>query len=365
MRWSLKLGKVAGIKIFMHWTFLLLLGWIFLVYWEMGNGLGMALYGVLFVLALFGCVVLHELGHALMARRYGIATQDITLLPIGGVARLERIPREPTQELLVAIAGPAVNVIIAALLFFGLWLWGLTPFQDSGATWRSFAGQLMFTNLFLVVFNLLPAFPMDGGRILRALLARRLEYTRATRIAARIGQVMAIGFGLLALRVNPMLLLIAIFVFLGAEAELRTVQITSPMRGLTVQQAMLRRFRALSAQDSLQQAASELLAGSQQDFPVVSGEEVVGVLARNDLVTALAERGPETQVGQALHPGCQVLSETDELERCYNLLRQNGCTSLPVVRDGRLIGMVTLENLHDWMLIQAALRQGEPEAKAA
>src|SRR5436305_5563210 len=200
MRWSLKLGQSKGINIYMHWTFLILVGWIFMAYLGEGDGIGPALKGVGFILAVFGCVVLHELGHALTAQRYHIRTRDITLLPIGGVARLERMPREPLQELWVALAGPAVNVLIVAVLFVFLLAWGglgrtSTIWQNGGG----FLSQLMFVNLFLVAFNLVPAFPMDGGRVLRALLATRLEYARATEIAARIGQGLAILFGFFGL----------------------------------------------------------------------------------------------------------------------------------------------------------------------
>ncbi len=357
MKWSLQIGRIAGIKVFIHWTFLLLLGWIFFVYYESGNGLPSGLYGVVFVMALFGCVVLHELGHALTARRYGIQTRDITLLPIGGIARLERMPREPGQELLVALAGPAVNVVIAGLLFFALWVFGANTGGHPELLAGTFWGQLMITNIILALFNLVPAFPMDGGRILRALLARKLDYALATTLAARVGQVVAVGFAFLGLYLSPLLLLVAVFVFFGAEAEAQSVRITDLMKGSKVQEAMITRFRSLSAHDSLNVAVSELLTGTQQDFPVVEGDDVVGVLARNDLVKALVEKGPETPVGQAMHANSTLITENDELEYCYGMLRQNGCSTLPVVRQGRLIGMISLENITEWLMVHSALRQ--------
>jgi Zn-dependent protease len=249
MRWSLKLGKISGIQLYLHWTFLVLLGWVF--FYDLGGkGLPAAAQRLLFVLALFACIVLHELGHALAARKYGIPTRDITLLPIGGVARLERMPRDPKQELWVALAGPLVNVGIAATLFILL-----VAIRISGtsflASQAAFFRPLMWINLFLIAFNLLPAFPMDGGRVLRALLARRLEYVRATRIAARIGQVMALLFVLAGLsslyslvfpqahgdaHSSPMLALIGVFIFFGARNEAhiaevgRNVEPTEPAR---------------------------------------------------------------------------------------------------------------------------------------
>jgi len=235
MRWSLKLGKIAGIDVYLHWTFFLLLGLVFFSDLGQGTGVPAAIQAVLFVLALFACIVLHELGHALAARRYGIPTRDITLLPIGGVARLERMPRDPKQELWVAVAGPLVNVAIAICLVVTL---SVIRFGRIGvlAPISGFLWPLLLMNLFLVAFNMLPAFPMDGGRVLRALLACKLEYVRATRIAARIGQAMALLFiaagafgymtGFKALSApQPMLVLIGAFIFIGARNEAHIAEV--------------------------------------------------------------------------------------------------------------------------------------------
>ena len=211
MRWSLRLGSLLGIPVYLHYGFLLLLGFIALSQ-AMTGGVAAAIDGVVFVVAIFGCVVLHEFGHALTARRFGIRTRDVTLLPIGGVARLERMPEDPRQELCVALAGPAVNVVIAGAL--GVWL-----VVTAGSVGGSLFSRLMAVNLGLVVFNMLPAFPMDGGRVLRALLAQRTDYVRATDIAAGIGKAMAFLFGIAGLFWNPMLLLIALFVWSGAGQE--------------------------------------------------------------------------------------------------------------------------------------------------
>jgi len=213
MRNSLRLGTLFDIPVYLHWTFFLLLAFVAFSR-AFVAGAGAALGGVLFVSAIFGCVVLHEFGHALAARRYGIRTRDVTLLPIGGVARLERMPDDPRHELVVALAGPAVNVAIAGLL--GAWL-----FVTGGGT---FTAQLLSVNLALVVFNMLPAFPMDGGRVLRALMARRMSYVHATDLAATIGRGMAVVFGIAGVFLNPMLILIAIFVWTGAGQEARMVR---------------------------------------------------------------------------------------------------------------------------------------------
>ena len=360
MRGSLRLGRIAGIKVFVHWTFFLLIGWIFTMHMMAGKGPAGSTMGVVFILSLFACVLLHELGHALAARRYGVATRDITLLPIGGVARLERIPRNPTQELVIALAGPAVNVVIALAL-----LVGLAAAYGSGITHRvaelqsNFFVQLMAVNIFLVVFNMIPAFPMDGGRVLRALLARRLDYGRATVIAARVGQGIAVGFAVAGLFVlgNPMLLLVAVFVFFGARAESNAVQVTNSLSGMQVQDAMMTNFRVLKVDDPLDVAADELIHGSQQDFPVVDGNQVVGLLTRDDLVAALGAGGASRRVGEVMRPNCSVVSATDQLEKPYELLRAENCSTLPVVREGHLVGMITLENILEWVMINSALRQ--------
>ena len=225
MKWSWKIGKLAGIDLNIHVTFLLLLGWVALSHWSAGKTLDAVVSGVGFILALFACVILHELGHALAARRFGIATRDITLLPIGGVARLERMPEEPRQELWVALAGPAVNVVIAAAIYVWLTLTnGWVPLSQLSVASGPFLERIMVANVWLVVFNLIPAFPMDGGRVLRALLASRMEYLKATQIAAGLGQGLAFVFGFIGLFTNPFLLFIALFVWIGAAQEASAVQ---------------------------------------------------------------------------------------------------------------------------------------------
>ncbi len=244
MRGSFKLGQLFGIGVYLHWTFAILIAWVVLVYSFQRAGLADIAEGVLFVVAVFACIVAHEFGHALAARRYGIQTRDITLLPIGGVARLARMPEEPWQELVVALAGPAVNVVIAGVLAAGLYARGsLLGEGKLDLLPGDFLANLTFVNLFLAAFNLLPAFPMDGGRVLRALLATRIDYVRATNIAASVAQGMAIVFALLAPFWNLFLLFIALFVYLGAQQEAHVVQVRSLMRGVPVRAAMMTRVQ--------------------------------------------------------------------------------------------------------------------------
>jgi Zn-dependent protease len=356
MKWSWKIGEFAGIGVYMHATFLLLLGWVAYVHWQDGQNLGAVISGLAFVLALFACVVAHEYGHALTARRYGIRTREITLLPIGGVARLERMPDDPRQELRVALAGPAVNVVIAGIIL--AWLLavgGLVPVDQVAVGRGSFLERLMIVNVFLAVFNLLPAFPMDGGRVLRALLARRMEYTRATHVAANVGQGMAFLFGFAGLFGNPMLLFIALFVWIGAAQESTAVQMKSALGGIPVARAMLTDFRTLQPGDSLALAAELILAGSQHDFPVVDGGRVMGVLTRGDLIGALSARNTQRPVAEVMQREFLVADSSDMLEGAMERLQACACHTLPVVHDGRLVGLVTMDNIGEFVLIHAAL----------
>lgn len=363
MKWSWKIGTIAGIGIYLHWTFLLLLIAVFVFYASAGGSWMAGLTGAGFILALFGCVILHELGHALTARRYGVKTADITLLPIGGVARLQRMPEHPIQEFLVAIAGPLVNVVIAGILF------GIVITDQGPAALgpeRVFAGaflpSLMWANIILVAFNLLPAFPMDGGRMLRAILATRMSYSRATNIAATIGQGMAILFALVGLLVgNFFLLFIALFVYLGAAGEARFVEIRMLLRDVPVADAMIRHFRSLSVDDSLRDAANELLAGMQPDFPVLEDGQFRGMLRRKDVVEGLKQEGRELRVRDVMTADCPVVSQRDMLERVMTEMQQRSCSVLPVVEDGHVTGIVTLENVGELMMIRSAL-SGEEAA---
>jgi Zn-dependent protease/CBS domain-containing protein len=358
MKWSLKVGKILGIDVYLHFTFLLLLAFLGFLSWTSTGSVYAALGGVAVIGALFGCVLLHELGHALMARRYGIKTSDITLLPIGGVARLERMPERPVQELLVALAGPAVNLAIAAVLFVGILVSrGFPALSEVSLSGGSIWERLLLVNLLLVAFNLLPAFPMDGGRVLRALLAARLGRRRATAIAANIGQGMAIFFGIVGFFYNPFLVFIAIFVFLGAQAEAGLVEMQSALKGLRVRDAMLTRFRTLSARDTLAKAVEELLAGSQQDFPVMENEQPVGLLRRNDLVQALAANRRDAPVSEVMCRDCESVDEAEPLQSAIEAMQARHCTSVPVINGFQMTGLLTMDNISEIIMINSALER--------
>ena len=363
MAWSFRLGRVAGIPLYVHWTFLILLAWLVYGHWAAGHDVATTLEGVGFVLSIFGCVVLHELGHALAARRYGVPTADITLLPIGGVARLQRIPEHPLEELVVAIAGPMVNVaIVGVLLALGVrWPGTMAEGNPHFLVNNEFLTKLLSVNAFLVLFNLLPAFPMDGGRVLRALLALKMDYARATRVAASVGQVMAIGFGFLGLTGSPMLLLIALFVWIGAEGEARMVQERVTLRGIPVRAAMLTDYKILNPSSTLGQAAELLLAGAQQDFPVMGEGQPDRLLTRSNLMAALAAGGRDGLVGSASLLKLGHVGVEDSLAPALIRLREEGETCLEVVENGRPVGLLTAENIGELLMVRAALAEANAQ----
>jgi Zn-dependent protease/CBS domain-containing protein len=358
MKWQWKLGRFAGIDVFVHATFLLLIAWVGYSQWLESKDWGEVLNGILFILALFLCVVLHEYGHALTARRYGIKTRDITLYPIGGVARLERMPEKPVEELWVALMGPAVNVVIGVLLLAYLVATNtLTPFNQVTVGSGSVFERLMIVNFMLVLFNLLPAFPMDGGRVLRALLAMRMDYVRATQVAAFIGQGMAFLLGFIGLFGNPFLLFIALFVWIGASQEAGAVQAKNSLGGIPVTRAMMTDFRTLSPRDKLSQVVAYILSGSQHDFPVVDANgRVAGILERDAFMRALTEHGQSVPVMDYIRRDLPEVDSHEMLEMALNRLQEFGTKTLPVTHAGQLVGMITMENITEYLMIRSALK---------
>ena len=374
MKWSLKLGRFLGIDVHLHFTFLLLLVFIGAAHWMTGGGPQAALAGLSFLALLFLCVLLHEYGHALMARRFGIATREITLLPIGGVAQLERMPDRPLQELWVALAGPAVNVVIAAGLAFWLTLsGGWAPLASLSTTDGPLLERLLAANLFLIGFNLLPAFPMDGGRVLRALLAMRLPYVRATRIAARIGQGMAVVFGLVGLLGHPLLLFIAVFVWLGAAQESAAAELKTSFANARSGDAMITDFRLLAPRSTLGEAAEHMLAGEQRNFPVAERGRVMGAWAncftvgalitlhQADLFAALREHGELAPVDQVMRRNFATVDATVPLAESFAKVQGDNEALVLVIDGERVVGLLTPENVIEFHLVSAALAPRRPD----
>ncbi|MEM9675020.1 MAG: site-2 protease family protein [Bacteroidota bacterium] len=357
MKWSLSLGKVSGIQVYIHWTFLILVGWIVFQNVASGQTTDQILWSVAFLFAIFLCVFLHELGHALAARRYNIKTRDITMLPIGGLARLESIPEDPKQELVVALAGPAVNLVIASLLWLLVTLdpGSAESFDMMTMDSRSFFYTLMVANLILALFNLIPAFPMDGGRVLRALLSFQMPRPKATRIAASIGQFLAIGFVFIGLFYNPFLLLIGFFIFLGAQAESNFTQTRSLLQGYSVEDVLMTRYRTLEPDDKIEKAVDLLLDGQSTAFLVISDGVVRGSLSRQEMIKALANYGKNARVGDVMRTEIRQLSADEPLEKVYTYFQEHRDALLPVVKQGQLIGVLDKENIHEFIMVQNAM----------
>lgn len=358
MKWSWKICQIAGVDLRIHATFLLAIGWLLVNHWMTAKSMDVMLAGIAFIVALFACVVLHEVGHAIATRKFGIQTRRITLLPIGGVARLERMPEEPIQELWVALAGPAVNLAIAGLLYVWLTLthqWA--PFSWLGIAAGPFVERLLMANLWLMLFNLIPAFPMDGGRVLRALLASRMTYPKATQVAASMGQALAFTFGFVGLFTNPVLLFIALFVWIGATQQASAAQIKSALSVTPASAAMLTDFEMLGSWDTLADAVRKTLRGSQHDFPVLDRERVVGILTRSDLLVALTDFGHDYPVASVMRREFLVTEPVEMLGIALQRLRACDCHTMPVIHKGRMVGLITMDNLGEYLLIEAALQE--------
>jgi Zn-dependent protease len=361
MRWVYAIGRIAGTEIKVHVTFLLFIAWIALGEYQRA-GPAAALSATVFLLALFLCIVLHEFGHILMARRFGVRTPDVILLPIGGVARLERIPDEPKQELLIALAGPAVTLAIAVLLYLIILLTGNRPVvSDPTIGDVTFLDRLMVVNVYLLLFNLIPAFPMDGGRVLRALLASRLGLVRGTRVAATLGQILATAGGLYGISTSqPILILVAFFIFLGASAEAAAVEARAVGEGMNVGQMMVTNFRSLPVHATLNDAVDLLLSSDQREFPIVDNlGRTEGILTRDNLIQGLAQKGAGATVAQAMTSSAPTVSPGLGFQEALDRLRSSGLPALPVVDPaGLLVGLLTSDNINDLLLVERARGNG-------
>lgn len=361
MRWSLRIGSVGGTAILIHVTFLLFLAWLGAVYYSRG-GIEAAWQGTIFIVIIFLCVLLHELGHVFAARRYGIQTSDVTLWPFGGIASMERMPDKPSEELIVALAGPAVNVVIAAVLL--LWLGpqldaeSLASIEDPAV---SLAAKVAGANIILVIFNMIPAFPMDGGRVLRALLSMRMGNARATELAATIGQGFAVVFGVVGVFYNPMLIVIAVFIFLAASSEASQAQLRAVAQGTLVGDAMITAFQSLPANATVNDAAEALIRTTQTEFPIVDGAgRLRGVLTRDAMIKALKEKGAQTPVLEVMQTDVPTVPARAKLDTALRSLMEKGGPVVGVTdTQDRLIGLLTVENLGEMMMIQSA----QPETR--
>ncbi|MDB9720974.1 site-2 protease family protein [Winogradskyella sp.] len=359
MKTNLSLGKVSGIRISVHWTFSLLIVWIVFDELKRGGNAKSILFNITFILAVFGCVVLHELGHALMAKRFNIKTEKITLLPIGGMASFEKLPESPKQELLVVIAGPMVNMVIAILLYF------IVPVQrfmqlDFTETFevlmryniQSFLFFLFIVNIGLVIFNLIPAFPMDGGRILRALLALKIGRVKATKIATTLGLIMAVLFFLIGLLYNPFLIFIALFVFLGALSENQMVQHLAWLNGHTAEEAMLLNITTFNPKDTIDIVVNKIVSGTETNFIITEDQVVKGILHHK---TIIDNSNTSVLVEAIMDKNFKTFKDTDNLKTLYQLMHNSKQELFPVVSNKKLIGAIDTTNLNEYIILQSKL----------
>lgn len=362
MKRAFTIGKLLGVKISMHWTFLLLILFVAFSAWSNGGGAQAVGWNIAYVLTIFFCVVLHELGHIQMGRRFGVNTKTITLLPIGGMANMESIPKKPKEELLVAIAGPLVNVGIAILLypFIGdLSSYLQTQQETQNAAWNISAGNfvvnLFLVNVALVVFNLIPAFPMDGGRMLRAVLAMRMSRLKATQLASRTGQIMAVLFFFLGLLYNPILALVGIFVFFGARGENNMVQQDELLSGFRVKDVMSEDFEAVESTDSIDKAKDKFIATCDDVLLVMENGAPKGIVRRNEVITTIKERGEDIMISEITQSDYDALQSSDPLVNIVGKIRENGQSTFPVTENGHIAGIISLDHLQRFLSIRSEL----------
>lgn len=363
LRGSAALFSFRGIRVHVHWTFLILLAYIAYLGYS-GGKTGIEILGeIALVLIVFVCVLLHEFGHALTAQHFGVQTKDITLLPIGGIANLERMPEEPRQEFWITIAGPLVNLVIAGLAFLLIAVLGLTAmvseFTLGTPTWAKVLLFIFGANLTLFLFNLLPAFPMDGGRILRSVLSMRMPRDKATRIAAAVGRFFAIGFVVFGLfNGQPFLALIGVFIFLAAGSEARSVAQRTALQGILVKHVMRTRFWTLPGAASVQQAVDELLAGGDRDLVLLDPEQAyLGVLTRRHLVQALSDGKRDERLDSLAFLKPPPTTPEEPVNTAYQSLLAGQFPLMPVLFEQRLIGVLEPENLTEFLLVKGALRE--------
>ncbi len=359
MKQAPHLLKISGIDFRIHWTFILII--IYIIYTNMQAGLDTTqiVWSVLFVLSLFLCVTLHELGHALAAKRYGIKTKDITLYPIGGVARLEKMPEKPQQELVVALAGPLVNVIIAALLIPFLLDSNIFSGEQGDENVLiigpgNFLPMLATMNLWLALFNLIPAFPMDGGRVFRALLSMKTGRLKATKAAANLGKILAVGFIIAGFYLNPFLIFIGLFIILGAQAETEMVKTQYWISDLTARDALMTNYSKLDKEQLLSAAVKLLIDGTAKNFLITDNGLPYGILSRDHIIKGLSEKGEKTPVHECTETELIYCNVTTPLNDVYELI-QKSRASLILVRDGeQLAGIIDVENIAELIMIRSA-----------
>ena len=363
MHWSYKIGTVFGIPLRLHITFpMLIIAYAALFGYE--YGLMAAARGFSLILFLFGCVVLHELAHSKQAQKYGVKVRDVTLLPIGGVSNMEHIPEDPKQELKIAIAGPLTSLAIGVGLLIADFAAGFDIFELNferiATDWTYFPVYVAWINVFLAFFNLLPAFPMDGGRVIRAYLAQKTSYVQATKIAATIGKIFAIIFGVAGVLINPILIFIAFFVYLGASSEEQAVLVGEGLKGLTVKDVMNTQCVAIPAETSLSKLVEKIFDGTCRGvIPVTESGVYIGLASQETVLSAIHEHGLTVHIGKIARRDLPVVSPEDNLSDVYKKMQRDQEKAYAVVYHGELVGVISLEDLGRAYSVVAALQSGK------
>lgn len=357
---TLQLAKIAGIPIRLHWSFVLIFLWVGYQGWQDRISIPQILYLEFYVITLFFCVLLHEYGHALVARKFGHKTRDILLTPIGGIARLESISEKPSQEFWIAVAGPMVNIVIALLLGAFMLLSGpsefferAAAFPESDASFKSFLPLLMVSNVILAVFNFVPAFPMDGGRILRALLSLKWSRLRSTRIAARIGQFLSLVFLIFAaLQGHWMLILVSLFIFFTAASELKQVQWETVLGQKNAGDLMISRFTTLDAEAPMILSMELIQKGMERNFIVLKDGQIFGSLSMSDIIDAMKKNGHGQTIGEYAHPNLFPVTPDQSLKKVLHLMQASGHPLLPVLHMNEIAGVIDESQINKYVEIQ-------------
>ncbi len=355
--WSIPIGRIFGVEVRLHLTFFFLL--MFVWFTQSANGTVLAGRGLALVGLVFGSVVLHELGHALVALRSGIKVRGIVLLPIGGITFLDEsgghTRESAARDIRVSAAGPLVNLAIgAAAAMACIVLLHMNLAVRPWITPLNLPKSFVWSNLFLGVFNLLPAYPMDGGRVLRSMFAQRMDYVQATRRAVTIGQGFAALFMVAGIW-SPWLMMIGVFLFIGAQIEDRTAIFQSVLETVRIEEVMLTDFSTLSSADTLEDALHKAVHSLQDEFPVIRGSDLVGIISRQRILDAL--RSGNGYVQGVMNRGFQIAQKTESLAVIFRRIGTKGLNLVPVVDGGRLVGIVTMQNLTHSMALLAESRK--------
>jgi Zn-dependent protease/CBS domain-containing protein len=360
VKWSFEAGKIFGIRFRIHWTFLLLLLFVFLAA-QSQRGTGAAVWAVGFICAVFACVLVHELAHSLIGQHFGVAVRSITLLLIGGISAMDEIPQRPRQEIAIAIIGPFINLAIAGLLYLLVGWWsGIAMPTLFPQSWREFTASLIGVNVLLAVFNMIPAFPMDGGRVFRGLLAMKMDHLPATAIAVTVGHVISLVFVFYGIFFNWWLAIIGVFLYLGADSEKQQVALRSVLHEVPASQAMATRFETLRPDERVSRSLEHVFHGCQEDFPVVGSDGLEGILTRTGLISSIHDKGVGIPVSQAMDRDFISVTPAMPLDEVYRNLMTHHKAVAAVVENDRLLGMLSLEGIGRYFMIRSAMRFAHP-----